>query len=134
MMRILNALRLLAASTVIAGALATAVPAGAVGPAGTSISIHSTATWINDGNIVVTLTVTCPAFTGAGVGVNVIQPQTMGGGGGGGTGINCNGSAQKVAVAVFGGPFTLGPAYAQASVCGFSGCATDTRQIRIAAP
>jgi len=127
--------KLAMAAAVVATALVAAVPAGAVGPSGTSVSISSTATQTTPLTIVVGVSVTCATFVGnPGFGQVAVSQTQTGAFGFGSFTATCDGKAHKYAVLVTSEiPWALGYANAQAFVCGFV-CATANRQIRITAP
>jgi hypothetical protein len=103
----------------VVGLLAGAsVPAASALPTDAHISIDPRARWVGPTEILVGITYVCPlSFATGGVSVIVSQEAT-GGSGNGFSPAPCTDEPENVVVLVTGGPFTIGPALAQASIFG----------------
>jgi hypothetical protein len=94
-------------------------PTASALPSDARISIDPHAQFVTPTEILVAVTYVCPAsFVSGGVSVNVSQESTGGSGNGFLAPVPCTDEPERLVVPVTGGPFTLGPALAQASIFG----------------
>jgi hypothetical protein len=94
--------------------LAVVAPSAAAPPAATSVAIARQATFVNPSEIVVRVTLECPAGTDVSIQVGVSQQQSVGPNatGAGYSSPSCTGAKETIPVTVTGGPFTPGEAFA----------------------